>query len=128
MADVTLSGSESTLWIGAIGLFGVGDLVTTLIGFSTGKVTEENSFASQIYQDFGAEGLILYKAAILAAALFVSLQFPSPYRLGVPIALIVVGAGAVWNNLRVLSQVSQAADTWARPALPAMLDTPAESA
>lgn len=110
----TLPGRITTvgaLWALAIVVYGVGDLVSTLVGLQLGAAESNPLPAALIELAPGflavAVVLTLYKAASIALFAAFAWRLPSPYGVSVPIALSLVGIGVVgWNASVILSLVS----------------------
>lgn len=95
---------ETFLWVAAIALYGVGDLVTTGAGFLTGHVAEAGPLPSVLAVEFGFAGVVSLKVAAFAVSLVVWRLAPDPHRVGVPLAFTVVGAVVTtWNTLVLAS-------------------------
>lgn len=89
----------TVLWVLAIGTYGVGDLATTLYFIFTTPVVEGHPIAGPVAESVGHWILVPWKA--LAIGLFYALYrvVPSPYRIGIPIGLVVLGSGlTAWNS------------------------------
>lgn len=123
MADIDLSGYEGPLWATAIAFYGIGDLVTTWIGFQEAGVVETNPVASAVVEQFGFSGLILWKTAVLTAFILMQVVAPDDYEVGVPLGLSVVGVWVVWNNLHVIQAVQGPVGGAARSALPVEVES-----
>lgn len=99
------------LWGLAIVVYGVGDLVSTLVGLQLGAA-ESNPIPAALIElapGFLAVTVVLtlYKAASIALFAAFAWRLPSPYGPTVPIALSIVGIGVVgWNASVILSLVS----------------------
>lgn len=95
-------------------LYAVGDTGTTLVSLSLGGI-EQAALAAWFLETFGYLGLVLHKliAVALVAALWrwyptVGGIGPDPYRLVIPLAMILRGAWLVGNNLNVILVLSSA--------------------
>ncbi|MXR41855.1 hypothetical protein GRX01_10970 [Halobaculum sp. WSA2] len=112
LADTPFEDREfSWLWVIATGLYGVGDIVTTLalIGYIP-AIDEGNLEMAVAVESFGLVGLIALKAVVFGACLAVSLWgaragdrlvFYTP-----PALLAVVGAFTTAYNPRLLVGVA----------------------
>lgn len=85
-------------WGAAIALFGVGDLATTIHGLSQAGVVEHNPVGVLAIGLGGYAGLVVVKAAVMAATAAVATLFPEPERQLIPIGLALIGGLiTVWN-------------------------------
>lgn len=113
-ADSTLPSrlvSAGSLWGLAVVVYGVGDLVSTIVGLQLGA-TESNPIPAALIEfapGFLAVVLVLtlYKAATMAAFAAVAWRLPSPYAASIPIGLCLIGVCVVgWNASVILSVAS----------------------
>ncbi|OVE85766.1 hypothetical protein [Natronolimnobius baerhuensis] len=95
------------LWALAIGFYGVGDLVTTLRGLEYDDLEEGQQIPRTILgEPPSAVRFGLFKAVILGVFYAGSLAVPDPrIRLLIPAGIAMVGAYAVFNNLRAIWSV-----------------------
>jgi hypothetical protein len=93
---------NSSLWRIAVGFYLFGDLITTSLGLPIKHIAEIGPITSIVYREFGLAALILLKLAVLLAAGVSFRAIPSPYRLGIPLGLSVVGVPVTLWNLLVL--------------------------
>nr|WP_231990799.1 hypothetical protein [Natronobacterium gregoryi] len=98
---------SSFLWMLAIGLYGVGDLVTTAVGIRNG-LEEGQPFVRWLLGDsptvwrFALFGL--FKTGLLGGFYLGSLALEGVwFRIAVPAGIAAIGGYAVYSNLRVLS-------------------------
>ena len=90
--------TEHAGWIGAISLFGVGDLATTIVGLTLFGVAEQHPAGIAILATLGFGGLILWKAAVVGLFAGVARYLPAPHRIGVPLGLSLLGGiVTIWN-------------------------------
>ncbi len=92
----------TTLWLGAVLLYGVGDTATTLIGLRTPHVTEAGPIVAGFTGSTGVAGLFAVKILSFAGFYLAWRILPPPGRVGIPLALSTVGAFVVAWNLLVL--------------------------
>lgn len=92
---------EPRLWLLAVVLFGVGDLVTTSAGLGVGAA-EVNPLARFLIARHGLGAMVALKLLSLGCCLGLWSIAPRPYRLGIPLGLAILG-GLVnaWNVLVV---------------------------
>lgn len=98
-----LAARERVLWVLALLGYGLGDLVTTLVGLSTGRAAEAGPVAGPV-AEFGLPALVALKLASLVAFYLAWRLLPRPFRVAVPLA--VAGVGAVvsaWNATVILT-------------------------
>jgi hypothetical protein len=87
-------------WGLAVLFFGIGDVVTTVIGSQLSGVVELSPVLSQF------DGPALYVAMVVFIVCFLlSTQLPSPHSLGAPITLAALGFVVTLWNLTVLTSV-----------------------
>jgi hypothetical protein len=97
---------EQLLWVVAVLLFGIGDLVTTSVGIRVSHVTETGTLQEPLLRQFGMISVPGLKLAVFAGFFACWRLIPSPHNLGVPLALTTVGAVVtVWNLLVILGPV-----------------------
>lgn len=95
---------SSLLWVFAILIFGVGDVVTTAAGLSLGAV-ESHPLSKLILGVAGVPGMIAWKAITLAAFVGFAALVPREWRVGVPIGVVLWGAVITTWNLLVVAHV-----------------------
>lgn len=94
---------EYTLWMLAIAFYGVGDLVSTVVGLWFGA-TEANPLPAALVD--AAPGLVgaavvltVWKALVLAGFVLIARRLRPVHRLVVPVTLAVLGVVVVaWNT------------------------------
>lgn len=94
--------NQRTLWVIAVLLYGVGDGITTLYGLQFDTVEEVGPVAAVAMRRGGTVGFLLLKGGFIAACFLVWLVVPFESRLGIPLALIFVGAAVTLWNLHIL--------------------------
>ncbi len=98
--------TESKLWALAILTFGVGDLLTTAIGFHVGLVESAPVYAGLESVENGLLYALAAKVTFFMLAFAAYRHVPSPARVGIPIGLNVLGVAIVaWNSYLILSVV-----------------------
>jgi hypothetical protein len=100
-----LDRNRRTLWGLAVCFFGVGDLVTTGIGLRTGQVVEVGPVAGPLVRALGFPGMVVLKLLFLAGCFIAWRRVPDPDRVGIPLALAVMGVLITAWNLWVLTTV-----------------------
>ena len=100
--------TRGRLWASATLTFGVGDLVTTLVGIALLGAVEANPLPAAIINEVGLWILVPLKALSLLAFAALYLTAPREWRVGVPIALTLVGLLILANNLHVLARLATA--------------------
>lgn len=92
------------LWWLGIGFYGVGDTLTTVAGLWAGRGVEAGPVVGTAMQQFGLPGLFLVKVAALAGFYLAWRVVRSPGRVGIPLALAVVGVAVTgWNGVVLFS-------------------------
>lgn len=94
------------LWLLAAVSFGLGDVVTTIIGFRMAGVYELNPIASSLFQYSSVGALLALKTGAFGIGYIVWVWTPRPQCLGAPLALITVGVPVTVWNLHTLLRVS----------------------
>jgi hypothetical protein len=102
-----LAGPSNTavaLWAVAVAFFGVGDLVTTLVGYSITGVTELSPVVRLLLERHAMLALTGLKVAVFVGFLTVWKYVSRPYSIGVPLGLAVLGvAVTAWNTGIILT-------------------------
>lgn len=97
-----LRSHQSTLWVVALLLYGVGDLVTTTVGLGRQGIVEIGPVAGPVVEAYGTLGLVVLKSGTLAGSYAVWRVAPQPQRVGIPLGLMVVGlAVTAWNTAMI---------------------------
>lgn len=101
------SGVDAHLWLVAIAFFGVGDLVTTTIGYSIVGVTELSPVVTVLLEQRALVSLTVLKTAVIAAFFAIWKYAAWPYSVGIPLGLSILGvAVTVWNAGVILVAVT----------------------
>lgn len=89
---------ERSLWIVVLLCYGLGDLLTTLVGLATGRGAEAGPVAAELVAEFGLPALVALKLTSLATFYLAWRLLPRPVRVAVPIGVAGVGVVvSVWN-------------------------------
>ncbi|MFB6189826.1 MAG: DUF5658 family protein [Halapricum sp.] len=96
--DTVVVPTHSSLWMGAVLAFFVGDLVTTTVGLSVGHVTEAGPVTAPLLAQYGLLAIVGLKALVLAVCYALWILVPRPHNVGVPLGLCLVGiVTSLWN-------------------------------
>ncbi len=102
-----LAGPSNTtvaLWAVAVVFFGVGDLVTTLVGYSITGVTELSPVVKLLLEEHAMLVLTCLKATVFVGFFAISKYVSRPYSIGVPLGLALLGvAVTAWNTGIILT-------------------------
>ena len=98
----SLEGHARLLWGVSIVLYGFGDLVTTAGSRWAGHAVEAGPVVSTAMGRYGLPGLLVVKVATLVGFFLVWRRLRTPGRIGIPLALTVVGAAVTGWNVVVL--------------------------
>lgn len=96
---VQIASPSEMVWMFAVLLFGVGDLVTTLFLIHSGVAVESHPLAAMVFDQVGVWIAVPWK--VVAIALFYGLYTVVPGRIaiGVPIGLALLGGCVtIWNT------------------------------
>lgn len=89
---------ERDLWFGGIAFYGIGDTITTVLGLTAGRVIEAGPLVGSMLDQFGLPGLFLVKGLSLLGFYAFWRGLRSPGRVGIPLALVLVGVVVTaWN-------------------------------
>lgn len=92
--------TEVRLWLVAVALFGIGDLVTTTVGISVAGAREAGPLTAMLLDRYGFESMVVSKSLVLGGFYLVWQRTPREYRVGVPLGLAALGGLVVcWNSL-----------------------------
>ena len=100
-----LGDSQAVLWVAGVLFFGVGDLLTTVVGLQVGGVTERNVVPALLIGQYGLAGMIGLKLFAFGGCYALWRVVGRPHRLGVPLGLALLGVVVTFWNLRVLLAV-----------------------
>ncbi len=102
-----LAEHERRFWLAAIIWYGFGDTATTLFGLTYADVAEVGPIAAPMLETYGLLALLILKVAFFAAAGIAWYGISRPTRVGIPIAITIVGtAVTVWNAFVILLSFS----------------------
>lgn len=91
------------LWVAAIVFFGIGDLVTTIIGLKVGNVAEVGPVVAPLIDLYGLGILGFLKLGAIGVCYVLWRWIPDPYAVGTPLGLAVLGLLVTgWNILILL--------------------------
>lgn len=94
-----LEDASTELWLIALLGFGVGDVLTTMIGLSAGHLVEVGPFVAPMINHFGVTALVGLKVASFVLAGLLWLATPRPHAVGVPLGLATLGVLVTgWNT------------------------------
>lgn len=105
MADAVwyLDSWSTELWLLAILLFGVGDVVTTAVGLAGGHLVEVGPLAAPVIDHFGLAALAGLKLAAFAVCVALWRNSRRPSAVGVPLGLVTLGVlVTAWNVMHLL--------------------------
>lgn len=104
-ADLVVpDGATTKLWLFAVLSYGIGDLVTTIVGLSTGHLVEASPFVIPLVKRFGLFGMVGLKAGVFGLTGMLWWFTPYPDSLGVPLGLSVVGVLITsWNLYLIIT-------------------------
>jgi len=86
------------LWTTAVIGFGIGDVVTTVVGLALVGVVEANPLARPVIRELGVFAMISLKVLVFGLAAVAWRWTPHPYSEGIPIGLATLGVTlSVWN-------------------------------
>lgn len=91
---------STSLWLIAIALFGLGDLVTTIYFIEFYGAVETHPVGAAVINDAGYWALVPLKGLAFAFLYALYRAVPKPHAIGVPIGLILLGAYlTTWNTV-----------------------------
>lgn len=93
---------ESRLWLAAVFLFCVGDVLTTSFGLGLAGVVEANPVVAPLVRQSPIGAMLLLKGVTLGAGYVGWKLVPRPHRLGIPLGFALVGVVVSAWNLHVL--------------------------
>ena len=98
-----LEEQEMLLWVGAVLFFGVGDMITTIVGLQFFPVVESGPLAAYVLSEYGMGLLFPLKFGTFALIGGMWAVVPRPHRVGGPLALVVLGILITAWNLAIIS-------------------------
>jgi hypothetical protein len=101
----TLTDRSKELWLGAVGLYVVGDTLTTVVGLNTVGASEANPALALVVAEFGLVVLLAGKLSLVLTGYVIWLRMTPRFRDSIPLLLAVCGCGITAWNLFVLSQL-----------------------
>lgn len=105
-AMTDLARRERYLWAVAILFYGVGDVVTTFTGLWVDHVVEAGPIVAVLLQQYHVATLVGLKIVAFACFYGCWRIIPSPYSIGTPLSLAVMGVlVTIWNGLVVTTTV-----------------------
>ncbi|WP_336337566.1 hypothetical protein [Haloarcula brevis] len=101
------SNAVVALWAVAVAFFGVGDLVTTVVGYSVTGVTELSPVVKLLLERHALLALTGLKVVAFLGFFAVWKYVSWPYSAGVPLGLALLGvAVTIWNTGVILVAVT----------------------
>ena len=98
-----LAGHTPVLWALAVALYGVGDLLTTLVGLYGGRAAEAGVVASVLVESYGVVAVVPLKLGSFVLFYLVWRAVPVPHAVGVPLGLAILGLLlTAWNAFVLL--------------------------
>lgn len=93
-----LAGHTPEHWALAVAFYGVGDLLTTLVGLYGGRATETGVVAAALVEGYGIQAVIPLKVGSLVLFYLLWRVAPRPHAVGVPLGLAALGGAlTAWN-------------------------------
>lgn len=94
------------LWLCALVWFGIGDVATTAVGLQVPGVVEAHPLAARSFERTVVGTVVGLKTMAFGGCYVLWRWTPRPYRVGVPLGLILLGASlTVWNTVILLAAV-----------------------
>ena len=98
LSNLTDESNQLSLWVLGIVFYGIGDIVTTLIGLHESGVVEVGPVAVVLLAAGGTPVLIAWKVIVFGVFYGVSKILPGAVRVAVPLGIAVTGVGVtIWN-------------------------------
>jgi hypothetical protein len=97
---------QAALWATGILCFGVGDLLTTVLGLQVDGVTERNAVPAVLIEQYGFAAMVGLKLLAFGGCYVLWRVARRPHRLGVPLGLALLGVAVTLWNLGVLLAVA----------------------
>jgi uncharacterized membrane protein len=101
-----LADRQAALWATGVLFFGVGDLLTTVVGLQVGGVIERNALPALLIEQYGFAAMLGLKLLALGGCFALWRVARRPHRLGVPLGLALLGVAVTLWNLGVLLAVT----------------------
>lgn len=98
-----LEDQEMLLWVGAVLFFGVGDMLTTIVGLQVFPVVESGPIAAYVLSEYGMSLLFPLKFGTFVLIGGMCAVVPRPHRVGGPLALVVLGMLVTAWNLAIIT-------------------------
>lgn len=106
---MSISKTRQNVWLLVVVFFVIGDLVTTFFGMATPGIVEQNTIASDWFNNNQWYNLLGFKFAMVIVAYALDLYFVRELQDWalpiIPVALTLLGVYAVVNNIMVLSNL-----------------------
>ncbi len=90
------------MWLAAVLVFGVGDVVTTILGLRLATLAETGPVTAPLVAWLGPGVVFPVKTLTFAGCYVLWRLAPSPHRVGVPLGLVVLGGWVTGWNLAVM--------------------------
>jgi len=84
-------------------LFSLLDCMTSVVALATGGARERNPLAASLYRGYGAGGLYVFKAVVVAIIVAGLMRVPRRLAIWVATAFAAAVALAVYGNLHVIA-------------------------
>jgi hypothetical protein len=98
-----LAGYTPEIWALSVAFYGVGDLLTTLIGLYGGRATEAGVVAAALVEGYGIAAVVPLKLGSLLLFYLLWRVAPRPHAVGVPLGLAALGGAlTAWNAFVLL--------------------------
>lgn len=94
---------EHVLWAVAILFFGIGDLVTTIVGLRFDQLIEVGPLTAPVIEQYGLVAMVSLKTVAFACCTVLWWYTPRPYNVGVSLGLAVFGVIVTLWNLVLLA-------------------------
>lgn len=91
------------LWMLAVLFFGIGDLITTTVGVNSAGIVEGGPVTALLVERYGLRAIFHLKVLVIGSGYVAWRVIPQPQRVGIPLALVLVGVFATAWNLHILA-------------------------
>lgn len=99
-----LAARSPHLWALTIAFFGIGDVLTTLVGLPLARVVEAGPVAGPLMSLYGTtEVMLLLKTGTVGVCYLFWRVTPAPYNIGIPLGLASLGVLVTTWNLAVIA-------------------------